>query len=322
MPTVGSLRTMVVDDDMVEGTRRHGKVRSPAHLVEDLPLLLPSHLPQAYRDDPTLKSLRGKERRLRVAQADDALADIRHLRCVITRIAQFRRFNVNGTGGERTSRMRSLHDKFQAKVVLAAERYRAAYRALTALDPTGAWRARLQPLLDGDIRGPGQDDHGVVDPRGRLTINNGREKISWIWRVAGVPVSGDLQAEDLTKGMQVQWSKARARLERWREDKVMLQEEMRRVLAFFEYKATWWTGQRARRSDEGVALQQGVAAYADKQADIYRRLAKKFASQWLPYLMSQSIVPLWASQYPSLPPTDIDLDSVSSMSSSDDSSVE
>lgn len=323
MPFVDPLRTTVLDDVIIDDRTRKGKKASPSTIhVEDLALWLPSQLPSVQHSDPTVVTFRAKEQRLRLAQADDALADIRHLRRIITRISQYRRANVNGTGAERTSRMRSLHDKFHAKVTLAAERYRAAHRALTSLDPLGSWRTRLRPLLDEDIRGPGTDDSPLFDPRGRMVIRNGREKISWIWRVAGVPEHDDLQAEDLTHGMQVDWSKARARVDRWNEEKRLVQEEMRRVLEFLEYKATWWCSQRARRVGEGEALEQGLAAYASKQADVYRRLARKFASLWLPFFTSQSIVPAWASRYPPDVPVDLDSQSTSSSNSPSDSSSE
>ena len=40
--------------------------------------------------------------------------------------------------------------------------------------------------------------------------------------------------------MQVEWSKSKARAERWREEVILLSEEMRRVLVYFEWKARWW----------------------------------------------------------------------------------
>jgi len=46
-------------------------------LAENIPLYLPSSLPPRIRDLPELKEIRDKERRLREAQADDALAYIR-----------------------------------------------------------------------------------------------------------------------------------------------------------------------------------------------------------------------------------------------------
>lgn len=322
MPCVDALRTIAIEDITIEDSRRKrkGKKASSSTFIEDMTLWLPSQLTPTQRSDPTVAMIAEKERRLRLAQADDALADIRHLRRVATRISQFRRANVNGTGAQRTTRMRSLQDKFQGKITLAVERYRAAFRALTSLEPLGSWRGRLQPLLDEDVRGPGTDDTPLYDPRRRMVINNGRVKISWIWRVAGVPERDDLHSDELTEGVRVDWSKARARVDRWREEKCMVQEEMRRVLEFLEHKAEWWLLQRARRTDEGLALQQGLMAYAHKQADVYQRLARRFAGLWLPFLRSHSIVPEWAERYPSEP--SVDLCGSSTSSSSSDSSSE
>ena len=47
---------------------------------ESTNLYLPSSLPPKLRDNATIKKIADKELRLRIAQADDSLADIRRLR--------------------------------------------------------------------------------------------------------------------------------------------------------------------------------------------------------------------------------------------------
>lgn len=61
-------------------------VQEPAELV---PLHLPSSLPGHLRDTNDLSSIIEKEKRLRVAQADDALAEIRRQRRIITGLWHF-----------------------------------------------------------------------------------------------------------------------------------------------------------------------------------------------------------------------------------------
>jgi hypothetical protein len=56
---------------------------------------------------------------------------------------------------------------------------------------------------------------------------------------------------------------------------------MRRVLAYFEYKAAWWV---ERSSAEGreltPQLAEGLRAYANSQAQLQRDIALKFQTKW------------------------------------------
>ena len=63
-----------------------------------------------------------------------------------------------------------------------------------------------------------------------------------IWRYHGAinPISPSNADQEVDDSMRVEWGKARARAHRWTEETVLLQEEMRRVVAFFEWKARWW----------------------------------------------------------------------------------
>jgi len=51
---------------------------------------------------------------------------------------------------------------------------------------------------------------------------------------------------------------------------------MQRVLAYLDWKATWWTGQESLRKDAKSDLAEGIKGYAFLQADIQRSLAAHF----------------------------------------------
>ena len=51
---------------------------------------------------------------------------------------------------------------------------------------------------------------------------------------------------------------------------MIFQEEMRRVLVWFEWKVGWWEGQAFLRKDGDLDILHGVASYARKQAYILR----------------------------------------------------
>ncbi|KAH9914777.1 uncharacterized protein BXZ73DRAFT_92737 [Epithele typhae] len=240
--------------------------------AEDIDLLLPSALPTPFRVSlhPTLLD---KAQRLRLAQADDALDDIRRYRRIITGIKEFNRLNISGTGQRTTGKVRSVYSTFQSKIDRAAERYRAARTALLALDHTGGWQERLKELRGEDIRGPGRPDD--EDPTG-----DGRFIVSWIWlvpRVSGESPVGceDINVTEVLDNMKYEWSRSKARAERWTEEVALLEEEMRRIVEFFEWKARWWREQATRRGDVSAELATGLAIYAEKQACVFEGLAMR-----------------------------------------------
>lgn len=258
--------------------------------AEDIPLFLPSALSVRLLNDRSLSALAGKEGRLRVAIADDALASIRRLRRTMAGVAQFKHLNVSGTGQKPNTRIRNLYDKFKDKTHVAAMRYRAAYSVLPVLQPNGEWSTRLRPLADKDIRGPGDDD----DSR---PLGEGHREVSWIWRVARQASTGNNEDEEVDECMRIEWMKTRARARRWREEVQLLQEEMRRVLVFFEWKATWWRDLECQRhAGLSTALCVGLAAYAEKQARMYEALALKFQNMWVPFLMVQQLRAQWVAE--------------------------
>jgi len=85
---------------------------------------------------------------------------------------------------------------------------------------------------------------------------------------------------------------------RWQEEYQIVQEEMRRVLASFEWKASWWESQAGLRDNGDVQTLSGVSAYAYKQAHITRQMAVRCATSWLPTLDKHGIKPEWAKTYP------------------------
>ena len=286
---------------------------------ESTNLFLPSSLPPNLRDNATIKKIADKEFRLRIAQADDSLADIRRLRRLITGLINFKKLNVSGAGNKPNTRMRTLHNRMMNKVDRSANRYIAARSALLSLDPSGGnWKDRLRELdKKKDIRGPGRDPD---DP-----TSKGRYEISWIWTVT-CPVnnSPDLSedSEALNTSLRPEWTKAKARRDRWDEEWQLVQEEMRRVVAYLEWRALWWReqGRRCEVDDEGIM--SGLRAYADKQSATLLDLARDSARQWIPALAKEGIVPDWATRYnailtqksqtttltPDMPTSDIDMD--------------
>ncbi|KAG1876673.1 hypothetical protein DFJ58DRAFT_721136 [Suillus subalutaceus] len=72
----------------------------------------------------------------------------------------------------------------------------------------------------------------------------------------------------------------RARAHRWEEEVELLREEMRRIIAFFDWHAGWWDMQGPRRAFNSLQAREGTLAYAQCQANLRRTMAVHFKSVW------------------------------------------
>ena len=68
---------------------------------------------------------------------------------------------------------------------------------------------------------------------------------------------------------------------RWGEEVELLQEEMGRVLRFLDWHARWWVRQEKERTESlDARLQEGLSAYAHRQASIRIKMKESFANLW------------------------------------------
>ncbi|TDL14310.1 hypothetical protein BD410DRAFT_734277, partial [Rickenella mellea] len=263
-------------------------------------LFLPSSLLASERR--VMSGLAEKERRLRLAQLEDCLRQLRRLLRVRSTLWQYKLSNVSGQRA--TTRTRSYIDRFNEKIQQYARKYRAACTALLVLHPNGEWVHQFQALFGTDIRGPQLDDGNHLN--GKERESEGRRMLTWIWTVS-ISADADDSSEE-HDDMRVEWVKSKARAERWEEEVILVSEEMRRTLAFLEWRAKWWEGQVHRRSVGQIELLQvpdilsGLRAYALKQAAIQRDLARHFAILWVPFLSKHTLLPelcaAWSSVVP------------------------
>jgi hypothetical protein len=139
---------------------------------ESIHLHLPSAIPVHLRLSSCLFNLPELEKRLRLAQADDALSDLRKQLRVSMGLQRYKTTQI-GPSQRTGTRSRALIARFEEKTQRCAERYRAARSALLVLDPDGDYKTRLRVLKDEDIKSPGKGDDEA----------EGTREISWIWRV-------------------------------------------------------------------------------------------------------------------------------------------
>jgi hypothetical protein len=103
----------------------------------------------------------------------------------------------------------------------------------------------------------------------------------------------------LNIALRVEWCKTRARAHRWQEECLLLAEEIRRVLAYFNWRMEWW---KENAANAGIIFDNikdinpgpirdmleranshiiaGKRAYALRQADIQLRMHNTCQSKW------------------------------------------
>lgn len=282
------------------------KLLSESLAAEDVPLFLPSSLSANLQSTPGFTKTLAHEIQLRVAQADDALADIRHHLRIISGLWQFKKVNISGTGNRPNTRMRSLFNRFNHRMRQSVLRYQAARSALLAANlGRQHWEDRLKDLKDSDVRGPGKDDF-YLQEAGKTTYgtSKGRFEMSWIWLVPHSKSEVDTNSSEqvFDEGLRVEWSKSQARKMRWEEEVQIIQEEMRRTIVYYERKEQWWLEQNPQPTtiDDTTGIQHGITAYSQKQAHYCKCMAESFARAWLPFLQSEGIKPEWEHRYKQL----------------------
>jgi hypothetical protein len=81
--------------------------------------------------------------------------------------------------------------------------------------------------------------------------------------------------------LRIEFLKARARAKRWEEEEVLLEEEMRRTLQFFKYKAEWWfSRQESTIGGSTYDYAEGFSAYALSQCSVYHTLFRECEQRW------------------------------------------
>ena len=239
--------------------------------VEGIRLGLPSDFKTVHREHVCDEKLTHIESRLRTAQCNDALEDLRSKLHGLAHLYQHRKKNVRHQGAN--TRSRTYISKQEGYKNRAVEKYRHARRALLALVGPGDWELRLQVLHDDDIRHMVEDDPLTTEKKRKRRKGpaEGRRIISWIWR--GLDTEGDPM---LTDSFRVEWLKARARPKRWWEETYLCAEEMRRCLATLLYEERIWKARSTARQVDDPHLQEGLVAYAADQECIRARMCDDF----------------------------------------------
>ncbi|KAI3605284.1 hypothetical protein WG66_013037 [Moniliophthora roreri] len=282
---------------------------------EERPELIDLYLPSSF-DDATRPKICSKkiseiEERVRNAQLYDCLASLR---------SQLRARGILYQHSDRATpsqglyrRLNAWKDQVEAKIKSIRLCYDKSRAALLSLRGHGDWENVLRVLRGEDIRGIGerllkeeekaefrraQERAGIskediekmlsgVDNIPTVMVNqvlgrgDSRAAPSWIWYTLGDPTDPNGSAtKEIEASLRVEWCKARARARRAREELLLVEEEMRRALAFCHWRAKWWTEQLERRPNLSSPLSEGLRAYAKEQSVHELQRAEQWEERW------------------------------------------
>ncbi|KAJ7049316.1 hypothetical protein C8F01DRAFT_1002463 [Mycena amicta] len=274
MPAVEDLRA-------AEEEKRDRDVAPP--LAEETKLWLPSDMTSDQRRSNCRRGLIDAELRLREGQCGDALAKLRSYLQAKHHLIDHR--NANAVGQLASTRSNTLIGRINGQGQREMTKYRNARRAGMELKAT--FCPHFQVLNDDDARVgvEVQSDAAAQTALGRVgaarrvrnepTVPKVIKPVSWIWSVGGEPDS-----QELHDSVRVQWSKAKARRDRWVEEVEIIREEMRRTLRSLETVQKEWLERAGGRAGADAELVAGARAYAMRQHSIYEGIARSFKAQW------------------------------------------
>ncbi|KAA1479985.1 hypothetical protein DENSPDRAFT_789779, partial [Dentipellis sp. KUC8613] len=285
-------------------------------------LWMPSDVPSHLQRTGLASGLVEKEKRLREAECEEALHEIRRFIRIRMGLRHYKSVHVDGPSQKRNTRARTIIQNFTAKRDRQFDRYKAARSALDALDPDpqANWRTRLLPMQYKDMVDPSGDDEDKAEVKGKkgkrqAALGEGRREVPWIWCVpqsltGSIPNQDVMSAEEIHESMRATYAKSRARVRRWNEEVLLLLEEMRRSVAFLQWKASLWFSRANGRSSAPPDIQSGIHAYALRQAEIHQALSQSFINRWNPLLIKLNLSVEWPTgTLPSSNNTQQDLDS-------------
>ncbi|KAI6009101.1 hypothetical protein EDC04DRAFT_2610741 [Pisolithus marmoratus] len=231
-----------------------GDWEAPEEEVEELAselmsIWMPTSIGATKLTELGLHDLLKEERELRIGQANDCLDQLR------TDLG-----NKAMLEGTRTKRE---IQKVVARVNKHVRSYQRARQAILRLDPDGNMAEKYQDILPEDLTVSKE-----VTEENRF--GQGTSKLAWFWVIDGEKSQLNVEAGGLMEEFyRINWLKARARRDRWKEEVSLVRHEMLWTVLWFEYHKKIWE-QRALQSTE-----PGKEAYAKKQIGLWSDFASK-----------------------------------------------
>ncbi|KAG9044328.1 hypothetical protein FS837_008344, partial [Tulasnella sp. UAMH 9824] len=238
------------------------------------------YLPSGFNEDDqkayNLSQLVKQEGELRIGSAHDHLNALKDALGLRRMLVEAKKTHARGLG--QVTRYKSSVNRASDVVTRHQGGYRRHWIAISRLginketDP----RVRgLQDLKDGDV----QDLRDFIDSD-RFSGKTG--DLPWIWRSIEIELSPSSSVSEVKQAilnwehevLRLTWVHARAVRDRWWEEQALLIEELRRIVASFEFLEASW---RVKQPSSSLAplARSGFRSHALKKAAIFQYLAKE-----------------------------------------------
>ncbi|KAJ7049741.1 hypothetical protein C8F01DRAFT_1001683 [Mycena amicta] len=234
-----------------------------------------------------LPGVEGIEESLRASQCDNSLAALRSTLNAKRWLIAYR--NAHLVDQKQTTKAAKMISGLSERAARSTRRYRQGFEALSRLGVLHKY-THLRELKDHDVTLAGEVDGSDLDAENKLAAagsggrrgpriapSRSRLTMSWIWTARG---AFDNVNDTHLHECELEWSRALARKNRWCEEVMLLEEEMRRVLRYLRWQAHWWQGQGSCREGLEGGIAAGIAASARQQATFSKRLAGHFQLKW------------------------------------------
>ncbi|KAJ7435889.1 hypothetical protein B0H11DRAFT_1755463 [Mycena galericulata] len=265
--------------------------------AEAIRLFMPSDIDdKGRRMKACAAGLEEVEAELRIGEGREALEALRQGLRARTMTNRFRLRNC--TGQRALTRGQGVLRQINVRIHKAKLRYRYARNAILRLKGHGGWERELRVLEDSDVRAlneralteeevaqrqavhdyEGIAEEGGVASFGVVALGESRRMLSWIWYSTRTT---DPTEAELVEALRVEWCKAYARMRRWHEDVVLVEEEMRRTIEYGYWSAGEWMARIPKRVGEvTLEVEEGLKAYALEQVDREMRTCAVLQEKW------------------------------------------
>ncbi|KAF7311359.1 CxC2 domain-containing protein [Mycena kentingensis (nom. inval.)] len=231
------------------------------------------------------RAWRTRRQRYGRGRCNDTIGAVRTALQTRQHLINFR--DTSAVGQAATTRSANWVSRWTERIGRRAASYNASYDAFLRLKSAEA-APELHPMRKEDLsaRLPVESDARAVKKMGHVDhARGGRSEptegqmdaskgYSWIWFVGGVANESNLEA------LRVEWTKARARRDRWDEEVALIREEMRRVLRSLRWEEKQWLRRVGDRSGVLGEISAGADAYARQQSALHRAVAERFIGHW------------------------------------------
>ncbi|KAJ6525006.1 hypothetical protein B0H19DRAFT_1340096, partial [Mycena capillaripes] len=243
--------------------------------AQDTRLWLPSAIGRKAQCDTSLQQY---EFELRIGQAFGALNEICDFLLIRT---QEYKYKDNGLHGVKAKTRRVAEADRVAAAAAGAEDGRCPCPTIRIVWGRGEAAEKEEGEEEGRARSGGRMPYGTRSGQRTRCPCHGSGYCRRL-RVQGVMRTWSTMRTDRVAALRVEWAKVRARGMSYREEVDLLEEEMRRVVQFLDWRAKWWRSRLGLRAgmQPDAALPKGHATCVHKQAAYMSGLSQRFQEQW------------------------------------------